>query len=207
MLLSSRVLRRCALMVGLIASPVLAAAHAIGVPHGHDGEITTMAAFVAGFLHPLSGLDHLLMIVALGLWASTGQFWNRVAMVGTFAWLVVLGALAGMMQPELPLVETLIAASVVVLGGLLAAGRKFSAIEGLIVAGVVALVHGHAHGSEIGMAAALPYFSGFVLCFLVLCLMAMGAGVMATAKGMTRVLRPVGAAIACAGVVILTGLV
>lgn len=189
---------------GLLASPALAWAHLGDLPHSH-GSISGWDALLTGMVHPLTGLDHLIFILALGLWAATAGKLARFAVVGTFAWLMSLGAIVGLVVSGLPMIEILIATSLVAVGGVLATGRKLNLGLGLSLAGAFALVHGYAHGAEIGQALALPYFAGFLLSFLVLSALAISAGHYLIHARQERVLRPVGGLVAAVGCVFLLG--
>jgi urease accessory protein len=138
--------------VTLAASP--ASAHLAPGEHG---------SFLAGASHPLFGLDHILAMVAVGLWAAMlgGRALTLVpaAFVGT----MVVGFALAMAGIGLPFVEPAILASVVVLGLVVAISVRLPAAAGAILVGAFALFHGHAHGGELGTAAALPYLAGFAV--------------------------------------------
>jgi len=120
-------------------------------------------ADAAGFVHPFTGLDHLLAMLAVGLWAAQlGGRWIwavPLAFVGSMA----LGGALGFAGVKLPLVEPTIAASVLVLG-LLVALRVRLRWSGLAVVGAFAVFHGIAHAAEMpAEASTLFYAVGFVL--------------------------------------------
>jgi urease accessory protein len=140
------------------------------------------SSFLAGFTHPLSGLDHILVMVAVGLWAAMiggRAIWMvPTAFVGSMA--VGFGlALGGV---GLPFVEPVILASVVALGLLVAAAVRLSASIGMIVVGAFAVFHGHAHGSEVGAATMVDYGIGFTLATALLHVVGIGLG-LAIASG------------------------
>ncbi|WP_163267234.1 HupE/UreJ family protein [Chelativorans alearense] len=133
-------------------------------------------SFMAGFSHPLFGLDHILVMVAVGLWAATlGQralMLVPAAFVGTMA----LGFAAALLGAPLPLVEPVILASAVFVGLMVALAIPLP-LAG--VAGVVAFFaffHGHAHGGELGTAGALPFAAGFALATVLLHTAGIAAG-------------------------------
>jgi len=171
----------------------------------HTG-IGTTAAFDAGIAHPFSGLDHMLAMVAVGLWAGLRggkALWLwPAAFVGGMA----LGGLLGIVQMPLLFVEHGIVASIVVLG--LAVAFAFSAplSLGALIIAVSGLMHGHAHGIEIPADAnGLHYAFGFLLVTAAL----HAAGVLAT-LGAVRFGRPVmiraaGALTAAAGLALAFG--
>lgn len=139
----------------LAATPVLA--HV-----GTDGHIHGNGLF-AGFLHPLFGLDHVLAMVAVGLWAGLVGGRAILAWPAAFIGLMAVGGVAGFAGMGFPAVETWIAASVVVLG-LLVAGRIAAPLAlGILVCGVFAFFHGHAHGEELPHGvSAVAYGIGFL---------------------------------------------
>ena len=141
-----------ALPMALAAGPGLA--HVAPLEHN---------SFLAGATHPIFGADHVLAIVAVGLWA--GMLGGRAVWAVPAAFVGVMGlgfalALAGL---ALPLVEPAILASVVVLGLVVALGLRLPVAAGAALVGAFALFHGHAHGTEMGAAGALPYLAGFAL--------------------------------------------
>jgi len=103
-------LRKPLLAVGLLLSPAMAFAHP-----GHDH-----AGVLAGLAHPVFGLDHLLAMLAVGLWAAQQQGTARWALPLTFVVTMLFGGLAGFAGFEMPLMETGIAGSVLALGLLVA---------------------------------------------------------------------------------------
>lgn len=117
----------------------------------------------AGFEHPFAGGDHLLAMLLVGVWAA--QLGGRARSRVPIAFLVAMavGAVAGVLVPDVPGVEVGVVGSVAVLGALVAAGRRVPAFLAAAVAGAFALLHGHAHGAEM-MAGALPvaYGAGFL---------------------------------------------
>ncbi|RED46128.1 HupE/UreJ family protein [Aestuariispira insulae] len=120
-------------------------------------------SFMAGATHPLFGLDHLLVMVAVGLWAAQEGRKAIVALPASFVAMMLLGfglALTGM---ALPYVEPVILSSVVGLGLLVALAIRLPIGACMMIVGTFALFHGHAHGGEIGSAGALAYGAGFAL--------------------------------------------
>ncbi|WP_426122318.1 HupE/UreJ family protein [Pararhizobium sp. PWRC1-1] len=149
------------------ASTTPAFAHLDPAEHG---------SLLAGFTHPLSGLDHILVMIAVGLWAV--QIGGRAlwvvpsAFVGTMAFGFAL-AMAGV---PLPFVEPAILASVVALGLLVAMAVRMETAACPAVVGVFALFHGYAHGGELGAAVALPFSTGFVIATALLHAAGIGLG-------------------------------
>ncbi|WP_377296386.1 HupE/UreJ family protein [Rhizobium sp. SGZ-381] len=125
-------------------------------------------SFAAGLSHPLFGADHVLAMVAVGLWAAQiasvpGRRAALVIVPATFVTTMALGFALALVGVQLPFVEPGILASVIGLGLLVAmAVRLPVAISAAIVA-VFALFHGHAHGAELGAAGAWKFGVGFVI--------------------------------------------
>lgn len=150
--------------------------------------------FVAGFVHPFAGLDHLLAMVAVGLWsAQFGGRWLWTIPL-TFIAAMLAGGVLGFAGLTLPLQEPMIAASVLALGLLIVLRIRLRTAGLLLVAGF-ALFHGIAHGAELpATATAVPYAAGFLLTTALLHLLGLAAGLQ------TRtVVRLLGAPIALAG--------
>ena len=155
---SSRLLSRAAL-TALLAAPLLCFAHAGANVHAHDGAA---AAVLAGFLHPFAGADHLAAMLALGLWSALGA---RPAWLApsAFAAALALGAALASAGVALPGIEPMIAASLLVLGLLLAGGAAVPALAGAALAVVFGLFHGAAHGLAFAGAGAAFAIAGMVL--------------------------------------------
>ncbi|MDF2233430.1 HupE/UreJ family protein [Albimonas sp. CAU 1670] len=161
----------------LLASPAFA--HAGAGAHGSLG---------AGLAHPLTGVDHLLAMVAVGLWAS--QVGGRAIwmMPAAFAAAMAAGyglALAGV---SLPSVEPMIAASVIALGLLAATATRLDAGVGAALAAVFALFHGAAHGAEVGAADAAVFGLGFLASTAALLGVGLGLGRVLASPRVARVL-------------------
>ncbi|MCK7499051.1 MAG: HupE/UreJ family protein [Comamonadaceae bacterium] len=145
-------------------APVLAAtaAFAAAPAFAHTGHDT--ATLFAGLAHPL-GLDHLLAMVAVGLWSAAAlRGTQRLAGPALFMAALLAGATAGAAGIGHALVEPAIAASVVVLGLMLAFARRPLAAGGLLAVAVAGSLHGLAHGAELPMAGG---FAGYAAGFLV----------------------------------------
>lgn len=176
----------------LVAAPAFA----------HTG-IGAHTGFAAGFAHPLLGLDHLLTMVAVGAWAAL--------LGGRAVWLVPAAFVAAMVAGGalavsgvgLPMVETAIALSVVVLGALVAVNARVVLGAGMAIAAAFALFHGHAHGSELPASAGAAI--GFVLATALL--HAAGIAVVGLLRRVapTRAVRWAGIATAFAGVGLVAG--
>lgn len=173
-----------------------AAAHAGGA---HAG------GFMAGLGHPLVGADHLLAMLAVGLWAA--QLGGRAAwqVPAAFVAALALGAGAAVLGLGMPAVEPGIMVSMLVMGLLVAFAVRLPAAAGMAVAAVFALSHGHAHGTELPVAASpLLYGLGFVLASVGLHLAGVTLGALASRFLSPLVTRAAGAMVAAAGVWALT---
>jgi urease accessory protein len=118
--------------------------------------------FMTGVLHPLSGLDHILMIVAVSAWASLLQPAGRVMVATCLALFVAMGAVLSTAPAPEPLLEAAIALTVVGSGILLALGRRWPLWATGTVAALFAMIHGLAHGAE-GPATSLGYVPGLAI--------------------------------------------
>jgi len=189
-------LQRCALRsvtgIALTLAPATALAHVEG---------GTAAGFAAGFHHPISGWDHILAMVAVGLWgAQLGQpaIWLLPV---TFPMMMAFGGMLGLVGVPLPHVELGIAASALVLGLLVAAEAKPPIALCMVVVGTFAVFHGHAHGTELQPGtSAMAYSIGFVVATGCLHLAGIAIGLAHRWQAGRRLLRVAGAAVAAAGV-------
>lgn len=140
--------------VGSLHSTPAAAHMGTGLPGG----------FESGFIHPFSGLDHLLAMVSVGLW---GAFLGRpliYVLPVVFPAMMVVGAIMGMFGVPLPPVEAGIALSVLVLGGCIALAVRAPVWAASLIVAMFAVFHGYAHGKELPSAAdPISYSVGFVL--------------------------------------------
>jgi urease accessory protein len=131
--------------------------------YAHVG-IGTTTSFTAGFMHPLSGLDHMTVMIAVGLWAALKGGKAVLAWPAAFVGVMLVGGALGMLHMPLPFVEPGILASVVVLGLLVALAVDLPVSAGVAIIGLFALFHGHAHGTEVPEnAGGFEYLAGFAL--------------------------------------------
>lgn len=152
-------MRAMAKRAGLV---VIASALA-GPALAHTG-VGAVHGFGAGLLHPLFGVDHVLAMVAVGLWAGLTGGRARLAYPLAFVGMMVLSGLWGMSGAALPGVEIGIAVSVVVLGLAIALRATPPLAAGAAACAIFAIFHGHAHGAELPQASSgLGYALGFVL--------------------------------------------
>jgi urease accessory protein len=172
---------------------------------GHGDAV----GFTAGFGHPIGGLDHVLAMVMVGLfaWRLGGRaVWLVPA---TFVLVMAAGGALGMAGVDVPFVETGIALSIVVLGAAVAFGLNAPVAAAMGLVGLFAIFHGHAHGAEAPeTAAGLAYAAGFMLATAGLHAAGVGFGFLigrvSEARG-PAIARFAGAAASLAGVAILVG--
>ncbi|MDQ5908454.1 MAG: urease accessory protein [Pseudomonadota bacterium] len=183
--------KRSLIALTLLGLSGVAQAHTSGLPH---------IDFATGLAHPFGGLDHLLAMVAVGLWAAQrgGRALWLVPM--TFVLTMAVGGLLGFLGVTLPGVELGIAGSVLILGLLVALASRLSLAASMGLVGLFALFHGYAHGAEMAAeSSALWYSLGFLLATATLHISGIGIA-LATRQNLLRVS---GAAIAASGVLLL----
>lgn len=188
---SIRIFRQIAAVAGLLV-PALALAH-VG-----QGDIS--GGFVAGFQHPVLGLDHVVAMVAVGLWGAQLGAPAIWALPIIFPLVMALGGVLGGSGVPLPGVEIGIAASAVALGLMvLLAARPPLWVAGALV-GLFAVFHGYAHGAELPESAnPLAYALGFVVATGSLHLLGILLGLINRWSWGTLSLRAGGAVIAACG--------
>lgn len=140
--------------LALLLVPTLAMAHP---GHGDNG-------LMAGFGHPIGGLDHLLAMLAVGLWAAQQNGAARWALPCTFVGTMLIGGVLGFAGVELPAMESGIAASVLALGLAVALAVRPPLVLAVAATAAFALFHGVAHGLELPeMSSPWAYAAGFVV--------------------------------------------
>jgi urease accessory protein len=163
------------------AAALMGASVAPAFAHLNPAEHGSM---MAGVSHPLFGLDHILAMVAVGLWAALlAQNEDRTSghralwlVPATFVGTMCLGFAAALFALPLPFVEPVILASVVVIGLLAAIALNVPTGLAMAMVGFFAFFHGHAHGGELGSAGALSFGIGFALSTAALHLAGIGLG-------------------------------
>ncbi len=177
---------------------LLASGTALAHP-GHDGGLA------AGLAHPFTGLDHLLAMVAVGLWAAQQTAKNALWKIPlTFVVVMAVGAIMGMAGLTLPLVEPGIAASVMILGLLVAFSLRLPTKAGMVLVATFALFHGFAHGSEAPLGSLSAFATGFILATASLHGLGMSLGLIARHRAEIA-LRVAGAGMALAGAWLVLG--
>jgi urease accessory protein len=179
---------------GITLIPALAQAHP-----GHSSGLA------AGVAHPLSGVDHLAVMLGVGLWAAQLGGRARFLVPLAFCIFMALGALLGITGFAVADLEQGLAASVLIVGLLLAAACRLPLSAAMAVAGGFAVFHGAAHGSELPAAAnGVAYVLGFLVTSAVLLGCGMGLGSVAAQPSRSVWLRFGGAGILTAGLLVST---
>lgn len=202
-----RISTKTALRTSAFAIAALAAGSALAHPGHPDSMMSASMSFGAGFSHPFSGIDHLLAMLAVGLWAAQNKRSALWVLPLAFPLMMVIGALLAFAGLQIPAAETGIAASVAVLGLLIAFAVKMPLWGSTLVVSLFALFHGYAHGSELphGSSAAM-YGLGFVLATALLHAAGLGLGLFAGKQMADRVVRIGGIGIAAVGAYLLAGI-
>ncbi len=195
--MSPRIFQSLALAAVLIAYASATSAHeASGISGG----------FASGFMHPVLGWDHVVAMVAVGLW---GAFLGNPAiwvLPVVFPLVMAFGGALGVMGVPIPAVETGIAASAVVLGCMVAFAVRPPLWVAAVIVGAFAIFHGHAHGTELPNAVSpLAYSIGFVLSTGLLHLCGIAFGLLVRWPAGKIAVQAGGGLIALAGVGFLTG--
>lgn len=178
----------------LIVLLLLGSSSAFAHP-GHD-----VSGLSAGLLHPFNGFDHLLAMVAVGLWAAQNGGRKIWLLPAAFMLLMAAGAKCALIYPFLPLIESGIAASVLVLGIVITLSLKLSARLSLAITALFGFFHGYAHGLEMfGASDASGYALGFLATTAALHLAGIITGI-ATRVRCMRLPQALGAVIAASGV-------
>jgi urease accessory protein len=173
-----------------------------GPAFAHSGA-ASVSGLSAGFWHPLSGPDHILAMVAVGILAA--QTGGRALWLAPVAFIAAMAAGAGLgiAGVAVPLVEPGIAGSVVILGAVIAAGRRLTPAAAMGLVAALAVFHGHAHGAEMpATASVLAYGLGFAAATALLHGTGIGLAMAARTPGERAarlVLRTGGGALAAAG--------
>lgn len=170
------------------------------------GEHGVAGGFWSGVLHPVTGWDHVIAMVAVGLW---GAFLGRPAvwvLPVIFPLVMAFGGAMGVLGVPLPHVETGIALSAIVLGMMVAAAARVPLVWAGLLVGLFAIFHGHAHGTELPDAAnPFAYALGFVIATGLLHVLGILFGLLSRWKEGELAVRTGGAVVAAGGLAFLTG--
>jgi urease accessory protein len=189
--------RRAGAAPGLAVLAALLWAHG-ALAHVQQGEA---AGFLTGFRHPISGLDHVLAMVAVGLWGAQLGAPAIWALPVAFPLVMAFGGLLGLMGVAVPGIEYGIAASAILLGAAVMFEVRAPLFVTAFLVGVFAIFHGHAHGTELPAGQSpLLYSMGFVIATG--CLHALGIGIGAVHRWTwgRRLVRAAGGVVAIGGV-------
>jgi urease accessory protein len=186
----------------IFAATLLAGISSTAFAHpGHN-----VSGLAAGLMHPFSGLDHLLAMVAVGLWAAQGGGRKVWLLPATFMTMLAAGAGLAVQWQALPMVEAGIATSVLALGLLVALSMQLPATLAVAVTALFGLLHGYAHGLELPESAApVSYALGFLAATAVLHASGVALGLAARRQHVVLA-RVFGAVIAASGVYLLAGI-
>lgn len=185
-------LRTICLAAGLLALAGPASAHP-----GHEAS---------GFLHPFAGVDHLLAMVGVGLWAAFLAVRKPAAALlvpAAFAAMMVVGAAAGFVGIKLPIAEAIILGSVLVLGGFIMAAVRLPSAAAMAVVGLFAVFHGYAHALEAPAMGAGAYILGFLAATTLLQAIGLGLGWVALRAVGDLGLRALGGVVMAGGALVL----
>jgi urease accessory protein len=173
----------------------------------HVGHGST-ASFAAGVAHPLGGLDHMAVMIAVGLWAALKGGRAQWVWPAAFVGVMLVGGALGMAHVAVPFVEPGILASVVALGLLVALAVDLPVWIGAMVVAAFALLHGHAHGSEVAETmSGAEYMAGFALATATLHLTGIGFAQMMTRAQLRPLIRVAGAACVLIGAGLYAGVI
>lgn len=184
-----------------LSAAIFAAAAAPAFAHLDPAE---HGSFMAGISHPLFGADHILAMVAVGLWAAQIGGRGLIAVPAAFVGTMAVGFLLAVNGVNLPFVEPAILASVIGLGLLVAMAVRLPVAASAAIVGAFALFHGHAHGGELGGAGALQFGLGFLVATAMLHAAGIGLGMGLNRMG-PLVTRLLGAATAIGGAALMLG--
>lgn len=186
-------------LAGLVAF-AMTGLNAAALAHigGHAGGFTN------GFAHPLYGIDHVLAMIAVGLWASQLGRPALWLLPVTFPVVMVGGAFIGWSGVAFPWIELAIAVSVIALGAMIAFALRPSLIVSAALVALFALFHGYEHGATLpAHGTPLLYAAGFILATLILHAVGIAIGLLTARPSIRYVARACGAAIAAIGVLFL----
>lgn len=165
----NRQMQPAALLAALAVLPTAALAH--------PGHLDGGNVFSQGLMHPIGGFDHVLAMLAVGLWAATAGDRRAIwALPVTFVAAMVAGFALGAHAVPLPAVEPMILASSIVLGLAVALALRPSLGFAIPVVALFGVMHGHAHGAEGPASGLVAYAAGFGLATMALHLTGIGLG-------------------------------
>jgi urease accessory protein len=184
----------CMAFAAALISPALA----------HTGVGQTNS-FASGIAHPLSGADHILAMVAVGLWGALAG--GRAICVWPMAFVATMlaGFAAATLGLQMPFVERAIWSSIIISGLFVAFAVKAPVWLGAVIAGLFAFFHGHAHGTEVTAASLISYAAGFALTTAALLAAGNGLGLFGESSIGKVALRATGGLTALGGIALMAG--
>ena len=166
----------------------------------HVGQGNMSGGFVSGFLHPILGPDHVVAMVAVGMWGAQLGAPAIWVLPVTFPLVMAFGGVLGILGVPVPAIEIGIAVSAIVLGAMVAFSARPPLWVAMVMVGVFAIFHGYAHGAELPESANAVAFSiGFVVATGSLHALGILIGTLNRWKVGSRLLRLGGTLIAFAG--------
>jgi urease accessory protein len=198
--------KKALLLTALATSALLFSPLAVSV-QAHNGFYHVTGGFLMGIEHPLTGWDHLLAMVAVGLWAS--QIGGRAiwALPLSFVGSMVLGGVAGAFGCDFPFTEWAIVLSILLLASGIFTGTRLALLPSLALVGICGMYHGLAHGSEMPHSTdLLSYAAGFALTTSGLHLAGIGAA-LTVQRYSDNLLRWSGLVIGLGGLAVATNLI
>ena len=170
----------------------------------HDGVHYDTMGFVEGFTHPFSGLDHLLAMMAVGLWVAQNRPSALWVLPLSFPIMMIAGALLARSGVSLPMAEPGIASSLAVLGLLIAFAVKMPVWLAAAIVSVFGALHGYAHGAKMSPNASIAMAgAGFVLATLLLHGAGLSIGLFTNRARMKSLIQIGGCGIALTGAYLL----
>ena len=183
-----------------LRGPLLIAGFALANAALAHAQAGVAGGLISGLLHPITGLDHMIAMVAVGLWGAQLGAPAIWILPIAFPLVMAFGGVLGVLGIPLPMPEVVIALSALVLGSLVAAQLRVPLTVAAAVVAVFAIFHGHAHGAELPAAAnPLAYGVGFVVATGLLHLCGIGIGTLSRWPSGRGLIRGLGGAIAVLG--------
>ncbi|MBR0845785.1 HupE/UreJ family protein [Bradyrhizobium liaoningense] len=180
--------------------PVAIVAFVLAQPAFAHEQAGVAGGLVSGLLHPATGIDHLIAMVAVGIWGAQLGAPAIWVLPITFPLVMAVGGVLGIMRVPLPMPEVAIALSALILGVAVASRLRLPFAAAAAIVAVFAIFHGHAHGAELpGSANPLAYGVGFVTATGLLHLCGIAIGTLTRWPAGERIIQGLGAGIAGLG--------
>jgi urease accessory protein len=178
------------------------------IPAFAHNDVSHMAMSIgSGFAHPFSGIDHLLAMLAVGLWAGQSQRPAHWIAPATFLIVMTIGAALGTLGIHLPGIEAGIASTVAVLGLLVVFAVRLPLWSSSVLVSTFALVHGYAHGLELPReSSVVMYCLGFIAATMLLNVVGISIGMATQGRPVEKLVKLTGAGVAATGVYLLANI-